>query len=70
MVKKKYYKYWGYTYEYKPSYFEMGLWMFIVVVTFPIWIWFYLLYQIFKNIGKLNGKPRVVEVDEQEETYY
>ncbi len=70
MKTEKRYKYWGITWESRPSYCEMGFWMCIVVLTFPMWVWGYFVYKFFVEIGKLNGKPKEYEVEVSEYRYY
>ncbi len=70
------YGYWGVEFENKPTDFAQGLWMWVVIwmlvviVFFPIWIWFWFGYKIIQAIGKLNGKPKKVEYEEEEYSYY
>jgi hypothetical protein len=73
MKKVKYYKFWGFEKEQQWTNFEKGGWMCLVVITFPIWIWFFFIYKIISEIGRLDGKPKEIikEVKgEEEETYY
>lgn len=63
------YKYWGFTFDEEPSFFLQGLIMCLVILTFPLWIWFYLLYRLIREIGKLNGKPKKEE-HEEDYSYY
>ena len=80
MVEEKYkiitkYKFWGWTWEGNPpDDFEKGLWMITVILTFPFWIWIYLVYLLIGVIGRLDGKPKQLKVkrkiEEEEQTYY
>lgn len=68
------YKFWGLTWEGNPpDDFEKGLWMIVVVLTFPVWIWIYLGYLMISEIGKMDGKPKPIKLKrkiEEEESYY
>lgn len=51
--------------------FGKGCWMMLLIFTFLIWIWFYLIYQAVCFIGQLDGKEKVIErTKEEEKTYY
>ena len=66
------YKYWGIEWDYYPNSFLRGAWMLLVIITAPIWFWFWVFYIIISTIGELNGRPKVIEkkIKEEEKTYY
>lgn len=61
-TKKVYKIIWYKTYD-KPSDFEVGSIWFMTILSFPIWIWFWLIYKFLQFVGRLfNG---VEEIDEE-----
>ncbi len=50
----------------KPSDFVLGLLWIIVIVGFPVWIWFYIIYKIIEGLGFiLNNVKSRTETDKE-----
>ena len=52
-----------------PHNFEVGTIWILTIMTFPLWVWFYLIYLVIAEFGKMMDKVKVEEKYE-EETYF
>jgi len=51
--------------------FAVGFYWLFAIILFPVWIWFYLVYRLLSEIGRVLNGVKQEEVDEDEEkTYY
>ena len=70
MAKVKYYTFLGFPKDEPWTYAERGIVMVLVIFTFPIWVWAYLIWLIFDHIGRMCPKQKQHEYEHQEEKCY